>query len=260
MKARKQWFGGFGQQPAVSRGGPELHPIDFPSHARCGAGCGNRTGYQCMYRDELGNRCGWWCEEHSVVRGDRAWCRRHANSMKWVKAREGSILEIVGLPSMSDRSPNLVGILVDDLNDDVVAYLRSSFGHVHGLQIVTDEGIRSGSVPKGRVEVTPDGPIVLNEGAHISWARGWGVYSEVGYLIRIVLQVTAAEPPVVYVYVNGAPVLGRIPDWIASRDDHSDPAAERATFRRLLLDSIRKAAEARIDILDMDALEAGRRY
>ncbi|HYM97620.1 MAG TPA: hypothetical protein VET26_09975 [Candidatus Sulfotelmatobacter sp.] len=260
MKVPKRWFDGFGRQQTASPSGSGLHPIDFPPHARCGAGCDNRTGYQCMYRDAAGNHCGWWCEEHSVVSGDQAWCRRHANSMKWVKAREGSILEIAGLPGMNDRSPNLAGMLVDELNDEVVAYLRSTFGRVSGIQIVTDDGIRSGSVPKGRVEVTPDGPIVLNQGAYTSWARGWAVYSEVGYVIRIVLQVTAAEPPMVYVYVNGSPVLGRIPDWIASRDDHSDPAAERATFRRLLLDSIRKGVEGRIEILDMDALAAGKRY
>ena len=264
MKERKRWFEAIGWSRTESRvesqSQGEVHAVDFPSHARCGAGCDKRTGYHCMYRDQSGNRCGWWCEDHSVVLGGRAWCRRHANSMKWIQAREGSILEIAAAPAVDDRSPNLVGMLVDELNSDVIGYLKASFGHVRGLQIVTDEGIRTGSVPKGRVEVTADGPIVLNQGAHKSWARGWAVYSEVGYLVRVVLQVTAADPPVVYVYVNGAPVLGQIPDWIANRSDHADLPAERANFRRLLLDGIREGVESRIETFDLEALEAGRRY
>lgn len=259
MKEGKRWFDGLMGSRSHPAPGTELHPVEIPAHAQCGAGCDQRTGYPCAYRDQAGNRCGWWCEAHSVIVSGRPYCRRHANSVKWVSARDGSILEIGGVPAVDDRSPNLAGMLVDDLNDDVVAYLNATFGHIHGLSIITDEGIRTGSVPKGRVEVTPDGPVVLNQGAHISWARGWAVYSEVGYLIRVVLQVTAGDPPVVYVYVNGAPVLSRVPDWIGNRGA-ADQDALRAGFRNLLMDAIRDGVEARVETFDLEALASGQRF
>lgn len=94
------------------------------------------------------------------------------------------------------------------------------------------------------MEQTPDGPLVLNQGAHVAWARGWGVYSEVGYMARVVLRVTATEPPVMHLYVNRDPALQRVPDWIANRGKGTDPAADRATFNRVVLDAIRGAITA----------------
>lgn len=271
MKKRRGWFGGLvrsGRRPAAPAAsemrlaampdGPT--PTRFPEGARCGAGCGKTSGHRCAYRDDQGNRCGWWCLDHAVILDGQAWCRRHASNTKWLRAKGGSILAVGRRPHVNDRSPNLVGILVDEYNDEVIAYLRSCFGSYPGLQIVTDEGIRSSSVPKGRVERSPDGPIVLSEGRHMSWARGWAVYSSVGYLVRVVLQVIAGEPPVVHMYVNGHSVVSRVPDWIANRHAGTDPLEDRALFRRVILDSMRAAVAAHMRTFDHEALMAGRQY
>lgn len=220
----------------ASRPGPKA----FPEGVTCGAGCGRTTGYRCSYADPTGRRCGYWCEEHSVFHNARNWCQRHANSVKWIHARDGSIYEIGRQAALDDRSPNLVATLVDDLNADVTAYLASVFRKHRGVQIVTDAHIRTAQIPKGRVEHTPTGPIVLNEGAEVAWERGWGVYSQVGYLARVIMRVTATEPPVVHAVANGVLVLRRVPDWIANRGKGGNPQADRAAFRQAILDAIRK--------------------
>ncbi len=222
---------------------PDEHrpaPKDFPEGVTCGAGCGRTKGYRCSYTDPTGRRCGYWCDEHSVYVRGRNWCQRHANSVKWIHARDGSIYEIGRQAMLDDRSPNLVATLVDDLNADVTAHLSACFRRHRGVHIVTDAHIRTAQIAKGRVEHTPDGPIVLNEGSETAWERGWGVYSQVGYLARVILRVTATEPPVVHVVANGTLVLRRVPDWISNRGQGADQAGDRARFREAVLESIRK--------------------
>ncbi len=214
-------------------------PKEFPEGKTCGAGCGRTVGYRCSYVDPTGRRCGYWCEEHSVYMHGRNWCQRHANSVKWIHARDGSIYEIGRQAMLDDRSPNLVATLVDDLNVEVTAHLAAAFRRHRGVQIVTDAHIRTAQIPKGRVEHTPTGPVVLNEGAETAWERGWGVYSHTGYLARVLLRVTATEPPVVHVVTNGTLVLRRVPDWIANRGRGTDQAADRESFRNAVLHAIR---------------------
>ncbi len=226
-------------QPAETRRRP--HAQQMPEGAECGAGCGKTVGYRCAYRDATGRRCQWWCADHSVFVNGRNWCQRHANSVKWLHARDGSIFEIGPVAALDDRSPNLVGTLVDELNDDVTAHLTRCFAHQSGVHIVTDGNIRASSLPKGRVEHTPDGPVVLSEGGHVAWDRGWGVYSQVGYLARVVLRVTATEPPVVYLFVNGSLIMSRVPDWIANRGKGSDTRQDHEDFRRAILEGIHQA-------------------
>ena len=220
-------------------------PEPFPAGVTCGAGCTRKEGYRCSYRDATGRRCIYWCPDHSVFTSGRTWCQRHANSVKWLQAQSGSIFEIQNTAAIDDRSPNLVGLLVDELDGEISGYLRSCFGKWSGIQIVTDANIRASQVPKGRVERTADGPIVLSEGAQQAWDRGWGVFSQAGYLARIVLRVTATEPPVVHVYVNGSAVLSRVPDWIANRGRGTDPAADHANFSNAVLQAVKGAVVVR---------------
>ena len=231
--------GGGTSTAALGEDAPRPSPKTFPDGVTCGAGCGRTTGYRCSYTDPTGRRCGYWCEEHSFWVHGRNWCQRHANSVKWVHARDGSIYEIGRQALLDDRSPNLVATLVDDLNAEVTAHLAAVFQRHKHVQIVTDAHIRTAQIPKGRVEHTPTGPIVLNEGSEAAWERGWGVFSQVGYLARVILRVTATEPPVVHVLVNGTLVLRRVPDWIANRGKGSSADADRAAFRAAVLESIR---------------------
>lgn len=224
-----------------AQSGHRPEPKQFPAGISCGAHCGRTTGYRCAYRDQTGARCGFWCEEHSVYMNGRTWCQRHANSVKWLRARDGSIFEILASAAVDDRSPNLTGILVDELNGEITAHLVSCFRHQPGVHIVTDANIRAATIPKGRVEHTPDGPVVLSEGTHVAWERGWGAYSNAGYLARVVIRVTATEPPVVHLFVNGARILSRVPDWIENRGKGTDPALDHANFRRAVIDTVRRA-------------------
>jgi hypothetical protein len=168
------------------------------------------------------------------------WCERHANSVKWLRARDGSIYEIGHQAALNDRSPNLAGILVDELNEQMTAHLKACFEGQRGVYIVTDAHVRTASIPKGRVEHTPDGPVVLREGGASAWERGWGAYSHVGYLARVVLKVTSTEPPIVHVFANGMLVLSRVPDWITNRGKGTDPARDHATFRAAVMDAVKQ--------------------
>jgi hypothetical protein len=170
------------------------------------------------------------------------WCERHANSVKWLRARDGSIYEIGPVAAIDDRSPNLVGILVDELNSEMTSYLTARFRRKAGVYIVTDAHVRTATIPRGRVERTAEGPRILHQAGQTAWERGWGVYSHVGYLARVVLRVTSTEPPVVYVYANGALVLGRIPDWIANRGKGIDPQKDHAHFRKAVMDAVKGIA------------------
>lgn len=184
-----------------------------------------------------------------MVMNGRTWCKRHANNVKWLDARGGSIFEILHRPAIDDRSPNLAGILVDELDHDVSAHLFSCFGHQRGVRVITDSNVRVASVPKGRVERTPNGPIVLSEGSYVAWERGWGVYSEVGYLTRVILRVTATEPPVIHVYVNGNPIVSRVPDWIANRGNGTDQGEDHARFKKAIMEAVRNA----VSVADQDS-------
>jgi hypothetical protein len=226
---------------AEPEGGHRPAAKPFPDDFGCGAGCAKRVGYRCAYRDGTGRRCTYWCEDHSVFLHGRSWCQRHANSVRWLRARDGTIFEILPSAAIDDRSPNLVGTLVDELDKEVTDHLTSCFGRLQGVHIVSDGTIRAASIPKRRVEQTPDGPVVFSEGATIAWDRGWGVYSSTGYLARVVLRATSAEPPVVYVLVNGDRIMSRVPDWIANRGKGTDPKRDHAAFRRALLEAIENA-------------------
>jgi hypothetical protein len=229
-----------GTSPTADDDSPSRPPAKaFPDGVTCGAGCGRTSGYRCSYTDPTGRRCGYWCEEHSVWLHGRNWCQRHANSVKWIHARDGSIYEIGRQALLDDRSPNLVATLVDDLNAEVTAHLGAVFKRQRSVQIVTDAHIRTAQIPKGRVEHTPTGPVVLNEGTEVAWERGWGVFSHTGYIARVLLRVTGTEPPVVHVVVNGVLVLRRVPDWISNRGKGTSPDVDRVTFRKAILDAIR---------------------
>ena len=225
---------------AVRTGTRQSDARPFPEGVTCGAGCGKTSGFRCSYRDMTGQRCTYWCPDHSVFMNGRTWCERHANSVKWLRARDGTIYEIGHLAAIDDRSPNLAGILVDELNGDMTAHLRACFAGQEGVYIVTDAHVRTASIPAGRVEYTPEGPKVFQEQAETAWERGWGVYSHVGYLARVVFRVLAAEPPIVHVYANGILVLRRVPDWIANRGKGGNADADRAAFRRAVMDAVGK--------------------
>ena len=215
-------------------------PKHFPKGIACGAGCGKTSGFRCGYKDMAGQRCTYWCPDHSILLNGRMWCERHANSVKWLRARDGSIYEIGPIAAIDDRSPNLVGILVDELNREMITHLTACFKDHEGVYIVTDAHVRTASIPKGRIEHTPGGPLILQEAGHTAWERGWGVYSHVGYLARVVLRVTATEPPIVHVYANGVLVLRRVPDWITNRGKGTNNKDDHALFRKAVMDAVRQ--------------------
>lgn len=205
-------------------GPPRATP--FPPSVKCGAGCAKTDGFRCEYVDSMGARCGWWCTNHTVFMYGRAWCRRHASSVKWLNAKEGTFEAVVYAAAMDDRSPNLVAMIVDLLNFDITESLRRSFAMHPDALVVTDGHVRPASIP------------ALSEGRLEAWERGWGVFSPLGYLARVVLRATLTEPPVVHVYVNGIDVLSRTPDWIANRGHDTDPATDQQAFGKAVVEAV----------------------
>lgn len=175
-----------------------------------------------------------------MIMNGRAWCQRHANSVKWLHSREGSIYEIHHMADIKDRTPNLVGLLVDELDGEVAAHLKACFRPQQDVRIVTDGNVRALNVPTGSVKQTAHGPEVVSQGYNTMWGRGWGVYGHTGYITRVVLAATATEPPVVHLYVNGHTVLSRVPDWIANRGKGSDES-HHANFNRAVLEAVRRS-------------------
>jgi hypothetical protein len=214
------------------------NPQPFPPSVKCGAGCGNTEGYRCPYVDSTGARCGWWCANHSVFMQGRPWCRRHASIVRWLKAKEGTFGEPVYEAAIDDRSPNLVAFIVDMVDVEVLQFLRATYSTYPRMRIHTDDEVRLASISAHDAE-----PLALNvppgpEGRQKAWERGWSVYSDVGYLTRIVLRATATEPPMVHLYVNDRHILSRAPDWIANRGRGTDAEQDRDAFRRAVVDSV----------------------
>jgi hypothetical protein len=57
----------------------------------------------------------------------------------------------------------------------------------------------------------------------------------------VILRVTAAEPPVVHVIVNGSLILSRVPDWIANRNTGTDGRQDHANFQQAVLQAVQDA-------------------
>ncbi len=222
-------------------GGPP-RATPFPPSVKCGAGCAKTEGFRCEYVDSTGTRCGWWCTNHTVFMYGRAWCRRHASSVKWLNAKEGTFEAVVYAAAMDDRSPNLVAMIVDLLNVDVSECLRRSFAMHPEALVVTDGHVRPASIPAVHADTEVGGDALddrsRQEGRQEAWERGWGVFSPLGYLARVVLRATVTEPPVVHVYVNGIDVLSRTPDWIANRGQDTDSAADQQAFGKAVVEAV----------------------
>jgi hypothetical protein len=103
--------------------------------------------YRCAYVDQTGTRCGCWCEEHSVYMNGRNWCQRHANSVKGF-APATARSTILATAAVDDRSPNLAGILVDELNGEITSHLVACFSTTRAC-IVTD-GLATSAPPRCR--------------------------------------------------------------------------------------------------------------
>ncbi len=213
----------------------QLHPAAFPPGVECGAGCANTDGFRCEYTDNTGAQCGWFCRSHTVFVHGRPSCRRHASTAKWLKPADDSTdYSVLHLAAVEDRSPNLVGFIVDLLDEEVTQYLKEHFAMHPGTQVVTDRHVRPASIH------TADQPRSELKGRQVAWERGWGVHSQVGSLARVVLRVTETEPPVLHMFVSEALVLSRTPDWIVHRGRGTDPSADRDSFRRAVIEALAK--------------------
>jgi hypothetical protein len=213
-------------------------PRAFPAGVACGAGCSNTEGYRCEYRDTTGAECGWFCRNHTVFVQGRASCRRHASTARWLQGREEPSFEAAHLALVEDRSPNLVGFIVDLLDVEVSSYLRGQFAVHPGAQVFTDSHVRPASIPPSRLEPDSGEQPPGSEGRQVAWERGWGVHSQVGFLTRVVLRVTETQPPVMHMFVSDALVLSRTPDWIANRGMGTDESADRESFRSAVIEAL----------------------
>jgi hypothetical protein len=201
-------------------------------------GCTATKGWRCSYVDPKGKRCGWWCKEHLIFVQGQPWCHRHANTIRELRKRSGSIYEINRMAAIEDRSPSLASLIVEEVNQDVNSTLARHYAGIPGVTLVTDPAIREVQIAKTSVIEGADGLTVLRQGSERAWQRGWGVYSNSGYLARVSIRVTVSEPPVAQVLVNSRLILSTVPDFISARAAGQDDAGARAAFRARVVAAI----------------------
>jgi hypothetical protein len=217
-------------------------------------GCTETHGWRCSYRDPNGKRCGWWCKNHLVFEDGEPWCHRHVNTIRELRKRAGSIYEIGRMASIEDRSPRLASLIVEEIDKDVAGALQRVFDQYPGVSLVTDPAIREVQLARTAVVEAEDGPKVMRQGTERAWQRGWGVYSNSGYLARVSVRVTTSEPPVVQVLVNSRMVLSTVPDWIAARAvgqlaTDEDKLAFRARVIAAIVTALGVPAETREELV-----------
>lgn len=237
------------EAPAPEAPPPEAPPPEaaaIPPPAEVGGPCSRpqcqrRGGWRCGYRDAAGVRCGWWCQDHVVFDRGRAWCYRHLNTMRAVPVRTQSIYDVKTPPAMGDRSPNLVNMLVDQLDEPVLATLRNFYGRLPGVEIKTDPLVREGREMITSISAGPESATLLPKGTARYWHRGWGVFVSQGYVCRIALKVRDAEPPVVQAVVNQRVMIEAVPTWITNRaQGQPTPSDAHQAFNLQILAAILK--------------------
>jgi hypothetical protein len=201
-------------------------------------GCAAAESWRCEYRDGAGRECGWWCRDHIRFVEGRAWCERHANTLRELSARRDTIYEIKTIATLEDRSPSLCSMIVEEIDVHVRAALEQIYAHP-GIRVVTDPAVREVRVAREIIYGGPDGLTVEQPGYDRAWERGWGVVAPQGYRTRVMVRVTTTEPPSVQILVNGHHVLEGVPDWIALRSAGQAPTdAERRTYHDRVAEAI----------------------
>src|SRR5437868_5533604 len=180
--------------------------------------CNEKRGWACAYKDLQGRECKtWWCRRHITFIERTAFCPRHASVIRALAPTAGTIFEIKNRPAVDDRALPLAALVGEDIDKDVTELVRRRYQNRKDITLATDKTVRQ--TWAGRTEV--------------AWERSWAALKSQGYLIRIAIRVSVAEPDLVQLLIGNTVVFKEIPDWISRRRDGDAPDhADRARFAK----------------------------
>jgi hypothetical protein len=223
------WWNGQQWVPALSPDGAyRWDGAAWVPRDRClRKGCEAPAVHTCCYEDERGKPCGTaWCAAHSASVGNDHFCARHAEVVRMALPRQGTVHE-VKLPTTDDRTLSLALFVASELDEHVLAMLKTAHADTPDLDVAADAA-----------------PRLLYVGNEQCWERGWTARTMTGVLTRVSVRVARGEPPVVQAIVGRSEVASGVPDWIQARLDGRPPGpADRESFRNRLLAGISKALE-----------------
>lgn len=183
--------------------------------------CSAKEGWACTYVDAMKRQCEtWWCKQHVQWVEDRPFCPRHASAVRALAITAGTIREIKHLPNVDDRALPLAALVGEDVSRDVTEILRRRYEGRKDVRIAADPTVRQH---------------FLNR-TDLAWERSWAALKQNGYLSRVAMRVTTAQPDTVQLVIDNGVVWSAVPDWITRHreGDQADPA-DRARFRNQLI-------------------------
>ena len=186
--------------------------------------CGERRGWACAYKDLMGRECkSWWCRRHITFIERTPFCPRHASVIRALAPTAGTIFEIKNRPAVDDRALPLAALVAEDIDKDVTELVRRRYQNRKDITLATDKTVRQ--TWAGRTEV--------------AWERSWAALKSQGYLVRIAIRVSVAEPDHVQLLIGNTVVFKEIPDWISRRRDGDAPDhADRARFAKKIFAAV----------------------
>ena len=186
--------------------------------------CGERRGWACAYKDLTGRECkSWWCRKHIQFIERTPFCPRHASVIRALAPTANTIFEIKNRPAVDDRALPLAALVAEDVDKDVTELVRRRYQNRKDVTLARDRTVRQ--TWSGRNEV--------------AWERSWSALKSQGYLVRIAVRVTTAEPDMVQLLIGNTVVFKELPDWISRRREGEQPDhADRARFGKKLFGAI----------------------
>jgi tRNA A-37 threonylcarbamoyl transferase component Bud32 len=186
--------------------------------------CRERRGWACAYKDLTGRECkSWWCRRHIQFIERTPFCPRHASVIRALAPTANTIFEIKNRPAVDDRALPLAALVAEDVDKDVTELVRRRFQNRKDVTLARDRTVRQ--TWSGRSDV--------------AWERSWAALKSQGYLIRIAVRVSTAEPDTVQLLIGNSVVFKSIPDWISRRREGEPPDhADRARFGKKIFHAI----------------------
>ena len=186
--------------------------------------CGERRGWACAYRDLTGRECkSWWCRRHIQFIERTPFCPRHASVIRALAPTANTIFEIKNRPAVDDRALPLAALVAEDVDKDVTELVRRRYQNRKDVTLARDRTVRQ--TWSGRNDV--------------AWERSWSALKSQGYLVRIAVRVTTAEPDMVQLLIGNTVVFKEVPNWISRRREGEPPDhADRARFGKKLFAAI----------------------
>ncbi len=180
--------------------------------------CNEKRGWACAYKDLMGRECkSWWCRRHITFIERTPFCPRHASVIRALAPTAGTIFEIKNRPAVDDRALPLAALVGEDIDKDVTELVRRRYQNRKDITLATDRTVRQ----------------TWAGSTQVSWERSWAALRSQGYLVRIAVRVSVAEPDTVQLLIGNTVVFKEVPDWISRRREGEPPDhADRARFAK----------------------------